>query len=134
MRDRPKTGTCQSRKGLLFLRDCGEPAVAECQRCGRELCDAHRMFEEAELVCPECSAPGAHRGEAGENDPHWRDRYYNQYDYRPHYWSTYSYTSDDYGTFDRSRQPAAGTGTAQPEASDVSGPSDRHELDDPMES
>ncbi|MEW5725264.1 MAG: hypothetical protein AB1896_19275 [Thermodesulfobacteriota bacterium] len=139
-RDFTVRGFCQAKKGLLFLRDCGAPALAQCHLCGRPVCEAHQVLSEKGPQCPECAAqsqPGdiltrsAGRGDATSRA--WlRGDYYDRYHYLPWYFGHASYYSDrDYRTFDEARSEEAAAAVAAREgAEDV----DFSDLDDFAES
>ncbi len=76
---------CQQEGGFLFAHACGQPAGAQCMRCGKQVCDAHLMMEEGEMLCPTCAEQNEDDGEGGsessdhdENDPSY---YYDDYGY-----------------------------------------------------
>lgn len=144
-------GACRAKKGLLFLHDCGEPAVARCERCARPICGMHQVMTRTAVCCPECAA-AQEQDEPVEKGPaekgpvdkgpaveavRRRRAYYSDYDYYPWYYGRHSYFSDnDYRVFDekdhvrheprgdRIRGEADGKGDFGPDA----------DLDDAMES
>jgi hypothetical protein len=106
-------GVCRAKKGLLFLQDCGEPAIARCERCSRPICGMHQVLTRTIVCCPECAAgmgqtePAA-AGPAA-NQPanpaveavRRRQVYYSGYGYHPYYYGHHVYYSDsDYHVFD----------------------------------
>jgi hypothetical protein len=144
-------GTCRARKGLLFLHDCGEPAVARCERCARPVCGMHQVMAQNAVCCPECAAaledadPEAAGGDPAVDAVRRRRAYYSDYDYHPWYYGRHSYFSDkDYRVFDekdhvRHEPPGDegegkpdGGGDFEPDEGGDSGPDD--DLDDAMES
>jgi hypothetical protein len=114
--------TCRAKKGLLFLRDCGKPAVTECSKCNRPVCRDHETAGIEGNLCPECAS--ADRRVTNRNARRWRrrHRYYSGYGYHPYYYGHHHYYSDrDYRTFEdrgsvEGARPADGevveTGTA----------------------
>ena len=68
-------GVCRVKVGLLILRDCKEPAVAECCRCGRGVCGLHQVIRPEFTYCPECAA-GLEQTEQDRiaQDPSGRDQ------------------------------------------------------------
>lgn len=94
---------CQARVGLLFLRDCGRPALADCRFCGRPVCDEHQVLSFEGVSCPECAAAreDLDRLPTGGKQAKDRRRYYEENEYYPYYFGTSRYFSDgDYRTFD----------------------------------
>ncbi len=152
-KDFTQRGICQAKKGLLFLRDCGGPAIAACHLCGRPVCSAHQVKEEKGTVCPECASQ-AETTTTEQQDgtvtttgqpnvvsrSRYRRRYYSHYGYSPYFYGHSHYYSDhDYRTFDRTGTTAAvavGAGAAVMAAGEEPGveASDMDSLDDFMES
>ena len=105
----PVLGPCRSKKGLLFLRDCKEPAVDMCSICGRPICSIHSMNGPRGITCPECMAHQsqdertAARKFASSSWSKGVRRYdlYRKYHYSPFYYGHHHFFSDDdYRTFD----------------------------------
>ena len=58
---------CKATAGLLFPRQCDQPAGGQCQRCARPVCQAHvRQGPSGEPLCMTCVREGLreqrHRG------------------------------------------------------------------------
>jgi len=144
MPDETSYGICHARVGLLVLRDCGEPAVANCRQCGRSLCGAHQVLTEDGPTCPECIARQEQFGTPTDaaTAARSRNRYYDRYGYDPFYTGSSHYYSDhDYRTLDAgsaSQAVAASpvpTGADEREEGGEEGQSaDTDDLDDFMES
>ena len=47
---------CQCKSGFFALRDCGQPAVAQCEACSRAMCHAHAAVESRFTQCRDCWA------------------------------------------------------------------------------
>jgi hypothetical protein len=143
MPDETSYGICHARVGLLVLRDCGKPAVANCRLCGRSLCDAHQVLTEDGATCPECIARQEQFGTPADaaTAARSRNRYYALYDYDPFYTGSFHYYSDhDYRTLDArpssqvaetSSGPTGGDGEERGEEGQSA---DMDDLDDFMES
>jgi hypothetical protein len=80
---------CECKTGFFSLRDCGQPAMAQCQSCSRAMCHAHAAAESRFAECRDCWARRVQDG-----DPRMVDRNRN-YD-------------DDWAAGYRSRYYAAG--------------------------
>lgn len=149
-KDFTQRGICQAKKGLLFLRDCGGPAIAACHLCGRPVCSTHQVKDEKGSVCPECASQtdtttieqqeGTITSTGQPNvvtRSRHRRRYYSHYGYMPYFYGHSHYYSDhDYRTFDRTDQTAAVAAGAAMAAGEEPGveTSDMDNLDDFMES
>jgi len=80
----PGTGNCKAKKGLLVLRECGQPAVGACGKCGIQVCQQHQVLisQTGAVLCPDCAAqdekmaPTGHVGRSRR-----RSRYYSHYGY-----------------------------------------------------
>lgn len=86
MRNWGETGTCRAKRGLLFLHDCGDAAVAGCHLCGRPVCMVHQTLDEVGTICPDCYVLQGHDTTADGIDdrrPGWRERYYDKFGYTP---------------------------------------------------
>jgi uncharacterized membrane protein YgcG len=55
---------CAQRTGFLTLTTCGEPAVAACVTCGKEICAGHLQSTPSGPLCPDCSVLGLDSDEA----------------------------------------------------------------------
>jgi hypothetical protein len=108
---------CQAKKGLLFLRDCGEVAMAGCHLCGRPICVKHQVPTEKGPQCSECAARASGENASATasgpgrlnpvNRARFRSRYYNDYAYVPYHFGHHSgsfYSDHDYHTFETSDQ------------------------------
>jgi hypothetical protein len=87
--------TCKILRGFLTLRDCGNPAAANCSACGRSVCSEHLAAGSGFMQCLDCHA----RASAGspERAPQgtetfgadwaygYRHAYYQSSGYRPIY-------------------------------------------------
>ena len=97
---------CQCKSGFFALRDCGQPAVAQCEACSRAMCHAHAAVESRFTQCRDCwakanqSADPAQR--AGTYDDAWAQSYRSRYyaaGYAPIYTGThYHRYYDQYDT------------------------------------
>ena len=133
------SGICQAKKGLLFLRDCGAPAISQCHLCGRPVCENHQIVDELGGLCPEC---GRKEGKLQDSSTSRRSNYNSRYDYydRYHYYPIYyghsHYFSDtDYRTFDNvSQEGTAGFVAGGMAAMEGEAGGDPSDLDDFMES
>ena len=133
------SGICQAKKGLIFLRDCGAPAISQCRLCGRPVCENHQIVDEMGGLCPECGVKEENVADPSESRlSRYRSRndYYDRYHYYPVYYGHSHYFSDrDYRTFDDTSEAGTaafvegGMGAMQAEAEDDPG-----DLDDFMES
>lgn len=47
---------CQVKKGMFVLNECGNPAQAKCDVCGKTVCTKHAEKEEDQIICVECFA------------------------------------------------------------------------------
>ncbi|MBN1671679.1 MAG: hypothetical protein JXR37_11625 [Kiritimatiellae bacterium] len=95
--------TCKSKVGLLFLRDCNEPATGQCVTCGRAVCAKHQLAGDQGPVCRECARYDEKMADRRETR-RWRRRhhYYDHYGYYPYYYGHHRYYSDrDYRSVDR---------------------------------
>ena len=123
-------GYCRSKVGFLFLRDCRNEAVGECEDCGRPVCIEHRRPMGGRLVCMECQVTGWRNGQTRDetlaDDEVYRSELYAGAHYHPPYSGRHRYYSDvDFRTFD-----------ADAEIVDH-GSDDKHDdrdLNDPLES
>ena len=96
--------TCMARTGFLTLRDCGNPAVANCSDCGRSVCGEHLSGTQ----CLDCSsrAVGGEPTAFDHDDYAYRYRrwYYGQTHYQPIYGGRNPndpyYDDFDYRSFD----------------------------------
>ena len=144
MKDFRISGICQAKKGLLFLRDCGAPATANCHLCGRPICQNHQIEDEMKYICPECFTQ---KDPSGQSKPNVRTRtglgamsryrtrhgYYNRYGYFPYYYGSSHYYSDrDYRTFEDQSAAAEASGEEPTWAEAVAGAAeqDSGEYDD----
>jgi hypothetical protein len=101
---------CRAKRGFFSLRDCGDPADAQCVDCKRPMCSLHRSPSSGYTRCLDCEArkPVAEAVVADDlSDPVWpyryRRRYYHSHHYSPTYVGRYydNYYNDyDYRTFD----------------------------------
>jgi hypothetical protein len=80
---------CECKSGFFALRDCGQPALGQCQSCSRAMCHAHASAESRFAECRDC---WARRNQATDPDMTDRNRRYD----------------DDWATSYRSRYYAAG--------------------------
>lgn len=102
MDDYRNSQTCMVKTGLLFLRDCGDLKITNCQTCGRPICREHSIDTDQGIVCPECAA----LREEFHNDPGVsrslrRHHHYSRNSYLPYYYGhTHYYSDQDYQTFD----------------------------------
>jgi hypothetical protein len=133
------SGICQAKKGLMFLRDCGAPAVGNCRLCARPICEIHRIADERGGLCPECGlkegkTPDPAAGRLSNFQS--RNDYYDRFHYAPIYYGHSHYFSDtDYRTFDRSSdQGTTGFVDGSVEAIQAEAGGDPGDLDDFMES
>ena len=144
MPDDTNHGSCHARVGLLIVRDCGKPAVANCLLCGRALCVVHQVFTEDGPTCPECIARDEQFGTPTEAvvAARSRNRYYSLYNYDPSYSGTSHYYSDhDYRTLDArpdlqavEASPDYPTGADEEDGGGEGWSADTDDLDDFMES
>jgi len=96
---------CSFKKGLLNLRDCGEPAEDYCSQCNRPICRQHiRQMEGAEsgCLCPECAAKFV---DGKVDQEAWyatnRRRFYHNSGYFPIYFGHQQrYGDEEYRYFD----------------------------------
>jgi hypothetical protein len=149
-------GVCRVKVGLLILRDCKEPAVAECCRCGRAVCGLHQVLRPQFTYCPECAAQVEQSGQDPNAVPaapvpptagalpdanlervRQRQEYYRDYGYCPYYYGHHYYFSDsDYHVFGekghvvRHEPPAS----SEPSGSFQASESAEENLDDALES
>lgn len=119
------TGKCHAKSGLLFLRDCGNPAVNDCHFCGRPICMDHQIALPSGMACPDCAVredpEGRFGGNAADRERD-RERYYRDHDYSPDDSDDDDFSEDDYRAFDRTQRPDAGEGgevPASPEKDDL---------------
>ncbi len=105
----PGSGNCKAKKGMLVLRECGEPATASCSMCGIPVCQKHVVPTEQGVACPECAAmktkiPQGPQGVVGR--ARRRRSYYGHYGYSPYYYGYHGYggrhywSDDDYDSMD----------------------------------
>lgn len=97
---------CQCKSGFFALRDCGQPAVAQCATCSRAMCHTHAAVESRFTQCRDCwakanqSADPAQR--TGAYDDDWAQSYRSRYyaaGYAPIYTGThYHHYYDQYDT------------------------------------
>jgi len=116
---------CQSKRGFFSLRDCSQPAIAQCATCQRAMCHEHSSVESKFTQCRDCWAR-AQQTDSGDGDYgdgwayNYRHRYYSS-GYSPIYTGHhYHHYYDDYDTrsFDKregeiddgSDNPSAGFG------------------------
>lgn len=98
---------CTYRKGLISLRDCGEPAEGYCRQCNRPICRKHTKVSQKGSFCPECFV----QDEPGQVDDdtwisHHRRRLYGSSGYSPFYYGhRHRYGDDDYRYFDQEQNP-----------------------------
>jgi hypothetical protein len=93
--------TCRAKKGLLFLRDCGKPAVTECSKCNCPVCREHETAGIEGTLCPQCAAGDKRVTNRNARRYRRRNRYYSGYGYHPYYYGHHHYYSNrDYRTFD----------------------------------
>ena len=146
MRDPTDGGICHSKKGLLFLQDCGELAVDTCSLCARPICAMHRMVGSEGPVCPECYYRDQ-RDTSDDDDTEDddldaetdaplsypdRDQLYDKYEYQPIVSGSSHYFSDrDYRTFDQTEEvPPPETAAAVEEESGDEEDAERKDRDD----
>jgi len=83
----PGTGKCGAKKGLLVLRECGEPAIGACSGCSAQICQKHQVInQQGAVLCPDCAANDqslAPQGHVGRSRR--RSYYYGHYGYPYHY-------------------------------------------------
>lgn len=93
---------CKAKIGLLFLRDCDQPAVDNCVKCSRPVCKEHRIKGDGGTLCPECASEREkYHGEEHVQQSQSRNHYYHSHNYSPYYYGSYLYYSDnEYSTFD----------------------------------
>jgi hypothetical protein len=48
--------TCQIKKGMFVLGDCGNQAKGQCVVCGKHVCSKHAETEGTQIICVECYA------------------------------------------------------------------------------
>lgn len=48
--------TCQVKKGMFVLNECGNIAHAKCSDCGKNVCGKHAEQDGSQIVCVECYA------------------------------------------------------------------------------
>ncbi|MBI5570462.1 MAG: hypothetical protein HY914_10995 [Desulfomonile tiedjei] len=147
MRDPTQGGICHSKKGLLFLEDCGELAVDTCSLCARPVCAAHRVVGPEGPVCPECYYRDQRDASDEDDDTEEddldadtdaplsypdRDQYYDKYDYQPVVTGSSHYFSDrDYRTFEETTEaPTKGPAATAGEGPEDEEGADREERDD----
>lgn len=122
MKDFRTSGICQAKKGMLFLRDCGSAAIAQCHKCGRPVCTAHQLMDGSQTICPDCFTqddtidhqpkPDVTNRTAATTTRRYRTRssYYSRYGYTPFYFGHSHYYSDrDYRTFDQAENESGET-------------------------
>ena len=92
--------TCQTKVGLLTLRDCDQPAEGACEQCKRVVCSKHRITSETGILCPEC-ALAAKEQQKKTAQVKTRHRYYTSYHYYPYYYGHHHHYHDyDYRSFE----------------------------------
>ncbi|HZI12394.1 MAG TPA: hypothetical protein VE153_18570 [Myxococcus sp.] len=77
---------CEEQGGFLFSHGCGQPAGARCMRCGKQVCDAHLVMEEGEMLCQTCAD-----GEEGEEGDEGGDGSSTSEDDPSYYYDDYGY-------------------------------------------
>jgi len=50
--------SCQIKKGIFVLKECGEFAAVKCSTCQKDVCAQHSRQDGSKLVCCECYAIG----------------------------------------------------------------------------
>jgi hypothetical protein len=92
------TGNCKAKKGMLVLRECGQPAIGACGGCGIPICAAHQVIGfNNQVLCPDCAARDQNMKPTGYvGRSRRRDRYYSYYGYMPLY--HHHYHDHDYNT------------------------------------
>ena len=48
--------TCQVKKGMFVLNECGNIAHAKCSECGKNVCGKHAEQDGSQIICVECYA------------------------------------------------------------------------------
>ena len=87
---------CEEIVGLLVLRRCSKPAVAECSQCGKKLCKDHIVRDQqGRVLCLEC----ARNIDGLQEHPMVHISYLRYTYYDDPYW--YMYNDRDFDTFDR---------------------------------
>ena len=97
---------CQCKSGFFALRDCGQPAVAQCEACSRAMCHTHAAVESRFTQCRDCWAKANQSADptqrAGTYDDDWAQSYRSRYyaaGYAPIYTGThYHHYYDQYDT------------------------------------
>jgi hypothetical protein len=58
--------TCQIKKGIFVLKECGEFAGVKCAECQKYVCSKHAKQDGAKLTCCECYA-NSHQNDILQN-------------------------------------------------------------------
>jgi hypothetical protein len=125
---------CKAKKGLLVLRDCGEPVIGVCSGCHIGICQKHQVIAfNNQVLCPDCAAKDQNMKPAGYvGRSRRRDRYYSHYGYTPwfYYHDHDHYRDHDYHSVQNDgNQPADAMAGAGAEPPGVSGGIDADDLD-----
>lgn len=90
------TNKCLFKGGFFILRDCENPAMTACNKCGKPACNAHLSSESKYTTCIECSAKST-------KTRHYYDHNDWVYSYRHQYYLAgylpFMYGSQDYLSF-----------------------------------
>jgi hypothetical protein len=130
----PGTGNCKAKKGLLVLRECGQPAIGACGKCGIPVCQQHQIIisQTGMVYCPECAAQDAQMAPTGHvGRARRRTRYYTHYGYYGGHWHTHDYfTERDHAAVQHPAGKAAGVSAGA--TADAAGgvDADHDDLDD----
>ena len=76
--------TCQEKAGFLFNHVCGEPAVLNCEVCGKAVCLKHSRRINNQSICIACAKKMQARAQRsgqrldglGDDDPYFYSSYY----------------------------------------------------------
>ncbi len=72
---------CECKSGFYSLRDCGQPATAQCQVCNRAMCREHAAPQSLYAQCRDCWARQQQQGPDADARGRFRDQDYDDWAY-----------------------------------------------------
>ncbi|MEZ4442654.1 MAG: hypothetical protein R3B72_26405 [Polyangiaceae bacterium] len=91
---------CRETAGILFSRRCDRPAIGECTRCKKPICDHHGRRYWQSVACVACLRTLIkQQPQERQSQAHLRDDPYFYWYYVDDGWDSEPYDGDDFALF-----------------------------------